>query len=132
MNLLLQSPEPELDETRASRLRAGLSEETPVTRIAYLGRLTARAGKRKDLLMALNGLVDATQDEAGTLVYAVHASLDDENDVWIYELYENAEAEEAHHTSETLRAVGPTLEALIDGRVEITRLEPTGVKGVPV
>lgn len=103
-----------------------------MSKIAVLAKLTSQPGKRGQLVEALGELVKAVQDEPGTIAYALHTQIDDENAVWFYELYENQDALAAHSGSDAMRAVGPKLAGLLAGRPEITRVEPTGGKGLPI
>lgn len=101
-----------------------------MSKIAMLAKLTAQAGKRDELVKVLEQLVEGTRTEPGTLAYTLHAQADDENAVWFYELYENADALQAHSTSETMRAAGPQLAGLLAGRPELIRLEPKAGKSL--
>lgn len=101
-----------------------------MSKMAIIAKLTAKEGKRDDLLAALGQLFDAVEDEPGTEVYAVHHDLGDENSVWFYELYTDAEAATVHGKSEAMKAAGGAFAELLDGRPELTFLGPVQAKGV--
>jgi len=98
--------------------------------IAVVAKLTAQPGKRDELVAALKALLDATQSEPGTLVYAMHTSHNDDNDVWFYERYAGQDAFKAHSTSDAMKSVGPALAGLLAGAPEITLLTPVAAKGL--
>jgi quinol monooxygenase YgiN len=98
--------------------------------VAIVAKLTAQPGKRDELVNALKALLDATQSEPGTLIYAMHASHNDDNDVWFYERYADHDAFKAHSSSDAMKAVGPTMMNLLAGAPEITILTPVAAKGL--
>jgi quinol monooxygenase YgiN len=98
--------------------------------IAVLGKLSAHPGRRDEFIGALCDIRDAAQREPGTLVYAVHAARDNTDEVWIYEVYKDADAERAHHTGDGLRDIGPRIEACLNARVEIIQLDLRAAKGI--
>lgn len=100
--------------------------------LAVIAKLTAQTGKRDELVDLLQKLVAASHDEPGTLVYSMHAALNNDEDVYFYELYADKEASKAHATGPVMQEVGPQILALLAGPPEITRLEVRGAKGLPV
>jgi quinol monooxygenase YgiN len=98
--------------------------------IAAVAKLTAQPGKRDELVAALKTLLDATQAEPGTLIYAMHTSNNDDNDVWFYERYAGQDALKAHSTSDTMKSIGPTLAGLLGAPPEIFLLTPVAAKGL--
>ncbi|HUQ38810.1 MAG TPA: putative quinol monooxygenase [Acidimicrobiales bacterium] len=99
--------------------------------IAVHAKLTAQPGKRDELVTALQELVEATQSEPGTLVYALHTSDSDENAVWFYELYPDQDARDVHGRSETMKAIGPKLAGLLGAMPELSAGTVVGSKGLP-
>lgn len=103
-----------------------------MSKIAVVAKLIAAEGKRDDLVNALKPLLDAVQEEPGTLAYGLHTANDDANVVLFYELYEDDAALGAHSGSAAMKAVGPTLAGLLGGAPEILRYTPVGGKGFPL
>ena len=99
-------------------------------KVAVIAKMTAKEGRRDDLLEALKPLSAAVQDEPGTEVYAVHTDAASPNDVWFYELYRDQDALIAHGTSEAMKAAGGALAELLDGRPELYFLGPEAAKGL--
>jgi len=97
--------------------------------IAAVAKLVARDGRRDDLITAMKALVDATNDEPGTLTYTLHAQKDDDNTVWFYELYADQDALSAHSHSDTMKSMGASLAGLLAAPPEITLLTPVIGKG---
>jgi len=98
--------------------------------VAAVAKLTAQPGKRDELVNALKALLDGTRSEPGTLVYALHTSNNEDNDVWFYERYADQDAFKAHSTSDTMKAIGPSLAPLLAGAPVITLLTPVDAKGL--
>ncbi len=101
-----------------------------MSKIAVIAKLTAAEGKRDDLVAAMGPMMTAAEAEVGTEVYALHNDLGDENTVWIYELYTDNAALDAHSSSEAMAAFGASLGDLLGGALEITLLEPVSDTGL--
>jgi quinol monooxygenase YgiN len=94
--------------------------------IAIFTRLTARAGRREDLLTAFAPLLEAVAGEPGTEVFTMHAARDDADVVLFYERYRDEAALAVHRESDAVRAVVPRLADLLVAPPEITYASPTG------
>ena len=101
-----------------------------MSKIAVIAKLTARSGRRDDLVAALAPLSEAVEDEAGTEVYAVHLDTGDADVVWFYELYGDDAALAAHSGSEAMKSAGGALAEVLAGPPEITLLSPVRAKGI--
>lgn len=90
--------------------------------LAVFAKLTARPGRRAELLDALGPLIlSATEDEPGTEVYAVHLDTENDDAVWFYEIFTNEAALEAHARNEAgLQHVGAQVQELLAGPVELS------------
>ncbi len=97
---------------------------------ALLAKLTSKPGERAALTDVLQKLVGGVEDEPGTLVYILHHDAADESVVWFYERYDSQESFDAHGKSDVMKAVGPELAPLMDGRPELTFLSVIGGKGL--
>jgi (4S)-4-hydroxy-5-phosphonooxypentane-2,3-dione isomerase len=84
--------------------------------------MTAREGKREELLAGLAELVSLAEDEPGTEIYALHTT--DPDVVWSYELYADEDALAAHRDRPEVRAVARKLRDVVTGPPEVTRGEP--------
>jgi len=73
-------------------------------RRSMLVRLTCQDGMRAAMLDIVNTYADGLAEEPGTEVFVV--SLDSENAsiVWLYEMFKDEEAEDAHRASAGSRA----------------------------
>jgi quinol monooxygenase YgiN len=103
-------------------------EEEVRALIALIATFRAASGKRAQLLAQLREAVAATADEDGTLVYAAHASTADAESIVFYELYRDEEALAAHGKAMTRRPA--PWRDLIDGKVDLVRLDPVMAKGL--
>ena len=97
-----------------------------MARIVIFTRLTARPGRRADLLAAFAPLLDAVADEPGTEVFVMHTARDDADVVLFYEAYQDEAALATHRESEAVRAVIPRLGDLLVAPPEITYARPMG------
>jgi quinol monooxygenase YgiN len=101
-----------------------------MTSPAIIAKITAQPGKRAELVAALQAMVDATNDEPGTIQYLLHTDDGDADVVWFYERYTDAAAVDAHRSSEAMKTVGLAVRDLAAGRPELTMLTLVSGKGV--
>ncbi len=101
-----------------------------MSKVALIAKLPSAPGRRDDLAAALAPLLTAVEAERGTIQYILHDDAGDADVLWIYELYTDEDALDAHGSSEAMRAVGGQLGALLGGAPELTRLVPRGGKGL--
>ena len=87
-------------------------------------RLTCRAGMRPALLDALNTYADGLAEEPGTEVFLL--SLDPENEdlVWLTEVFKDDEAENDHRASDGFATMIGVLNELLEEPPAILRMEP--------
>ena len=102
-----------------------------MAKVAVIAKITALPGKRDEVVAVLNGVVAATQDEPGTLLYAMNVDKVDEDVIWFYEVYADDAALAAHGGSEAMKAAGGQLRDKAAGRPELHVVELVGGKGLP-
>jgi quinol monooxygenase YgiN len=102
-----------------------------MSKVAVIAKISALPGRRDEVVAALSKVVDAAQDEPGTLFYAMHADKTDAEVVWFYELYADDAAFAAHGGSEAMKAAGGELRDKVGGRPELFFLDVLGGKGIP-
>jgi quinol monooxygenase YgiN len=100
-------------------------------KVAVVAKLTAAPGKRDDVVAVLRDVVAATDNEPGTIVYAMNVEKDCDV-IWFYELYTDEAALAAHGGSEAMKAAGPKLADKLGGRPEIIQVVPVAAKGLPL
>jgi quinol monooxygenase YgiN len=100
-------------------------------KVSVVAKLTAAPGKRDAVVDALRDVVTATEQEPGTLVYALNVEQDSDV-IWFFELYADEAALATHAQSEAMKAAGPKLAGNLAGRPEITQLTPVVAKGLPL
>jgi autoinducer 2-degrading protein len=101
-----------------------------MVRIVIFTRLTARPGRRAELLAAFDDLHDAAQREDGTEVFVMHTARDDADAVLFYEVYRDQAALDRHRESPAVRALVARLGDLVAGPPQITYAEPARAKGI--
>ncbi len=98
--------------------------------VAVIARIPAAPGQRAELAKALQLALDNVESEAGTLLYLLHEARDDEDTLWMYEMYDAQRDLEAHMGSSWFAELGPAISPFLGGAPELTFLKPLGGKGV--
>jgi quinol monooxygenase YgiN len=93
-------------------------------RISMLVRLTAQDGMRPALLEVLNSYTDQLAGEPGTEVFIVSIDPDDVNNVWLYEIFKDDDAQTAHRSSQGFATLMHSMPSLLDGSPAILRMDP--------
>jgi quinol monooxygenase YgiN len=93
--------------------------------------LTAKPGRRDDLLATFTALCDTADTETGTSVFAVHTVDADPDGIVCYEVYRDRDALGVHQRSEAVAAMVESLGDLIAQPPTISYLSPVRVKGIP-
>ena len=101
-----------------------------MSKIALLAKLPIHPGKRDEFVAAFSSMFPVVDGEPGTLAYVLHTDDQDENLVWVYELYADEEALATHSGSDGMKAAIGAFGALLAGRPELIRVTPVQGKGV--
>ena len=101
-----------------------------MAKTSMIVKLTAKAGRRADLLAALDRMLVAVNDEEGTEIYAFNLDTTDENSVWIYELYSSDEAMATHSGSEAMMALLTEAGDLLGDTPLMVLTTPVAGKGI--
>jgi len=67
--------------------------------VTYFVRMVAKEGKAEEMRETLQTNPAIAGEEPGRVVFALHRSRDDPNELWIYETWESEEAVGAHESS---------------------------------
>lgn len=89
------------------------------------GKLTAQPGKREELARMMLESNDTLSGMEGCIYYIIHASEENEDDLWITELWENEEAHAASLRNESVRELIARCMPLIAG-VGGIKVKPLG------
>jgi quinol monooxygenase YgiN len=101
--------------------------------VAAIFRFKVAEGKLEEAEQVLAELVTAaTEEEAATLVYAVHRLRDEPRAFVLYELYAGEEGFAAHAKGDRMKAAGARLAPLMEGRGDVVFLRPLEAKGLPL
>ncbi|MGY6500158.1 MAG: putative quinol monooxygenase [Acidimicrobiales bacterium] len=103
-----------------------------MSKIAVIAKLPVKPGTRTEFVEAFSAMFPVVADEPGTEVYVLHTDLGDENLVWVYELYADDAALDAHSSSDGMKAAIGAFGGFLAGAPEISRLAPVGGKGLDV
>ena len=98
--------------------------------VALLAKLPAAEGKGAELAEAFKAAFEHVNKEAGTRMYVLHADATNADILWIYEIYENQDAMNAHMGSDAFKAFSKSLGEFVDGAPEFNLLTPIGGKGL--
>ena len=93
-------------------------------RRSLLVRLTTKDGMRPALLDMLNTYADGLAEEPGTEVFVVSMDPDDANIVWLYEIFADEDAENAHRASTGFAQLMQTMPELLEGQPAVLRTVP--------
>jgi autoinducer 2-degrading protein len=83
--------------------------------ITQLARFEAKSGKELEAYEALKKMAEAVKaTEPGCIVYAVTRGQVNQKEIYIYEVYDNQEAFEAHRRTEHLRELQASFDVFLD------------------
>ena len=89
-----------------------------------LVRLNVKDGMRPALLELLNTYTDGLAEEPGTEMFVVSLDPDNVNTVWLYEMFRDDDAQNAHRSSDGFGALMSSMPALLDGPPAVLRMDP--------
>jgi quinol monooxygenase YgiN len=101
-----------------------------MSKISLIAKLTAVDGKAAELEAALEGVIAASEEEAGLEVYSAHAVDDEPGTYYFFELYRDDEAKAAHGKGEQMRRAMGAFAGLLAGRPELVTMTPLAAKGL--
>lgn len=101
-----------------------------MSKVAVIAKIPTKPGQRDEFLAAFEQGIRNAEAEDGTLVYIAHADGADENLVWVYELYTDQAALDAHSGSEAFKALLPLIGPFIGGAPELVTARPVMGKGL--
>jgi quinol monooxygenase YgiN len=101
-----------------------------MSQIAMIAKFTCIDGKRDDLYAGLAPMMDHVDSEQGTLLYQLLEDPNDANVAYMYELYADNEALQAHSTSDVMKQIMNAFGGILAGRPELTMLTPVRGKGL--
>ncbi len=93
-------------------------------RRCLLVRLTCKEGMRPSMLEVLNTYADGLEEEPGTEMFLLSLDPDDGNLVWLYEVFKDEDAEEAHRGSQGFARMMSTMPEYLEGPPAVLRMEP--------
>ena len=93
-------------------------------RRSLMVRVTAVDGMRPALLDLLNTYADGLAEEPGTELFIVSMDPDDANIVWLYEIFADEDAENAHRGSAGFAALMNAMPPLLNGPPAVLRTVP--------
>ena len=93
-------------------------------RRSLLVRLTAREGMRAALLDLLNTYADQLAEEPGTEMFVVSVDPENANTVWLYEVFKDEAAQDAHRMSSGFATLTSTMPTLLDGPPAVLPMSP--------
>lgn len=101
-----------------------------MSQVSLIVKLVAAEGKRDDLANAFSAAYEHVEKEAGTRYYILHEDMADANALWIYEMYESAEAQAAHGSADWFKPFQKGLAPFIGGPAEFHGIKPISGKGL--
>lgn len=100
-----------------------------MSKISVIAKLVTREGARDQLVDAFGEYFPQVESEDGTLVYAISVDNADEVTAWVYELYTDNDALQAHGGSDAFKAFGAKLGDVLAAPPDIHFCTPVHAKG---
>ncbi len=87
-----------------------------MSRVSYFVRMIAKEGMAEEVReLLLTNVERIREGEPGNLAFAVHRSVDDPNEFWLYETWESEEAVEAHESGPAFQQYKDKLRPMVEG-----------------
>jgi len=103
-----------------------------MTQTSVFVKLTAKPGRRDDVVAALETMLPTVEGEEGTLVYSFHHDATNEDVVWVFELYTDGDALGVHAGSPAMAELIGSFGDLLGAPAEMILATPTARgKGLP-
>jgi quinol monooxygenase YgiN len=101
-----------------------------MSKIAVIAKFTAASGRRDEVAASLDDLMAHVDSEAGTELYILHEDPANPDVLWLYELYADSDALQAHSSSPAMMALFQTLGGdLMGAPPELSVVNPVRGKG---
>lgn len=101
-----------------------------MSKIAMVAKLVAVEGKAEALGEVLGRLVTAAQQEPGTELYVLSQDLGRPEAWFVFEVYTDQAALDAHGSSPTMAEVFGALDGMLAEAPELTLVGPVAAKGI--
>ncbi len=101
-----------------------------MSKVIVLAKIPIQDGKRAEVMAGMAPMMEHVETEAGTLQYILCEDSGDDNAVWVYEVYADQTAFDAHSGSDVMKALGASIGPFLAGRPELTFLNPVRGKGL--
>lgn len=93
-------------------------------RRTMLVRLTVKDGMRPAMLELLNTYTDGLAEEPGTELFVVSLDPENINTVWLYEMFRDDEAQNAHRAADGFAVLMSSMPPLLEGQPAVLRMDP--------
>lgn len=101
-----------------------------MSKVAVLARIPLQPGKKEEAKAALEEAVAGSADETGCQYYILHEDREQDDVLWMYELYADQAAFDAHPNTENYKALVAKIGGMLTGRPELTVLDAVAGKGL--
>lgn len=101
-----------------------------MSKVSVIAKITAKEGMRDDLAAALGFAFENVAHEPDTLHYTLHADAGDANVLWMFEIYTDQAAIEAHMGAQWFKELGPKIAPFMGARPELIFTTPLAGKGL--
>ena len=97
---------------------------------SIIAKMVFQDGKRADGIAGMGPMMEHVKSEPGTLEYHMLKDSSDENALWMYELYADQDAVDAHLGSDAMKALGPAIGGLLAAPPDLIFVDPILGKGL--
>jgi quinol monooxygenase YgiN len=100
-----------------------------MSQISVIAKIPCKPGARADVIDGLRTMLEHVESEEGTLRYVLHQDANDDDLLWVYEVYADQAGLDAHSKSDAMKSLGRAIGAHMAGAPELTFMTPVGGKG---
>ncbi len=99
-------------------------------KVSFIARLKAKPGERDAIVAAFEKFLVAVEAEEGTEVYSIHLDKADADTLWVFEVYTDQAAQDAHGASEDFMVLLGAIGDLLGDAPGMYALDPVAAKGI--
>lgn len=93
-------------------------------------KMPLKPGTKQQAIDGFDFALQHAAQEDGTVRYILHENPANDNELWVYEMYADQEAFQAHVGADWFKEFFPSLLEVLDGNADMTFLTPLVGKGL--
>jgi quinol monooxygenase YgiN len=101
-----------------------------MTQLVVIAKIPCQPGARDEVVAEMRAMLAHVESEPGTLQYVLHEDIGDADTLWVYEVYTDQAALDAHSTSDAMKTLIGAIGGRLGGAPELIMATPVGGKGL--